>query len=56
LKNSTSDEHYAPVGAALIWTLEQGLGDSFTDETREAWLIAYTAIAETMKAGAANSA
>jgi nitric oxide dioxygenase len=50
------DEHYAPVGAALIWTLQQGLGESFTDETREAWLRAYTAIAETMKAGAASPA
>jgi nitric oxide dioxygenase len=50
------DEHYAPVGMALIWTLEQGLGESFTDETREAWLLAYAAIAETMKAGAANAA
>src|SRR5579863_8022656 len=23
-------EHYGPVGAALLWTLEQGLGDDFT--------------------------
>ncbi|HWG07054.1 MAG TPA: globin family protein, partial [Beijerinckiaceae bacterium] len=22
-------EHYAPVGAALVWTLEQGLGSDF---------------------------
>lgn len=47
------DEHYGPVGAALIWTLEQGLGDSFTPETRDAWLSAYTAIADTMKAAVA---
>ena len=26
-------EHYAPVGAALLWTLEQGLGDEFTPAT-----------------------
>jgi hemoglobin-like flavoprotein len=25
--------HYAPVGEALIWTLEQGLGDDFTGNT-----------------------
>jgi len=41
--------HYETVGAALIWVLEQGLGDAFTDEVREAWLIAYDLIATTMK-------
>ena len=25
-----TDEHYETVGAALIWTLQRGLGDSFT--------------------------
>ncbi len=44
--------HYETVGAALIWVLEQGLGDAFTDETREAWLIAYDVIASTMKQAA----
>ena len=24
------EEHYTTVGAALLWTLEQGLGDAFT--------------------------
>ncbi len=43
------DEHYATVGSALIWTLEQGLGDDFTPETRDAWLAVYTVLAETMK-------
>jgi nitric oxide dioxygenase len=41
-------EHYTPVGAALIHTLEQGLGDAFTDEVREAWLAAYTMLADFM--------
>jgi len=44
-----ADEHFAPVGAALIWTLEQGLGDGFTPETREAWVTAYGALAGVMK-------
>jgi hemoglobin-like flavoprotein len=40
---------YQPVGAALIWTLEQGLGrDAFTDEIREAWLAAYTVLSGAM--------
>src|ERR1700728_1937501 len=30
-------EHYAPVGAALLWTLEQGLGADFTPEVGAAW-------------------
>jgi hemoglobin-like flavoprotein len=42
------DEHYAPVGAALLWTLEQGLGDAFTPATRDAWATAYGILAETM--------
>jgi nitric oxide dioxygenase len=32
---------YAPVGAALLWTLEQGLGASWTPETAQAWTDAY---------------
>ena len=46
------DSHYATVGAALIWTLGQGLGPAFTDEVKEAWTAVYTILADTMKAGA----
>ena len=42
-------EHFAPVGAALIWTLEQGLGEAFTPETRAAWLEAYGTLAGVMQ-------
>ena len=38
------DEQYQTVGAALIWTLEQGLGDAFTDDVNDAWLAAYTTL------------
>jgi nitric oxide dioxygenase len=41
-------DHYVPVGAALIWTLEQGLGDDSTPETRDAWIEAYTALSGVM--------
>ena len=34
-------EHYPVVGAALLWTLEQGLGDGWTPELAEAWSTAY---------------
>ena len=43
------DEHYDTVGAALLWTLEQGLGDGFTPEVREAWTVVYDLLATTMK-------
>jgi nitric oxide dioxygenase len=45
-------EHYATVGAALIWTLEQGLGPDFTLATRRAWIAAYSLLAWTMIAAA----
>ena len=38
-------EHYQPVGEALIWTLEQGLGADFTPEVKGAWTKVYTALA-----------
>ena len=50
------DGHYDTVGAALIWTLEQGLGDAFTNPTREAWVTVYGILASTMKAAAADVA
>jgi len=49
------DKHYDTVGAALLWTLEKGLGDAFTPETKEAWATVYGILATTMKK-AANEA
>lgn len=40
--------HYQPVGEALIWTLEQALGDDLSKDAREAWLAAYTLLAQVM--------
>lgn len=40
--------HYAPVGTALLWTLEQGLGPEFTPEVKAAWTETYTALAGVM--------
>jgi len=42
--------HYAPVGAALLWTLEKGLGADFTPEVKAAWTETYTALAGVMTA------
>ena len=44
------DDHYTPVGAALLWTLEQGLGADFAPDVKSAWTEAYTALAGVMKA------
>lgn len=41
--------HYDTVGAALIDTLEAGLGDDFTPEVKAAWIEVYTVLATTMK-------
>ncbi len=43
-----SEEHYATVGAALLWTLERGLGAEFTPAVREAWTTTYSLLANTM--------
>lgn len=41
-------EHYAPVGAALLWTLEKGLGADFTPEIKAAWTDTYTVLTGVM--------
>ena len=46
---------YNVVGAALLWTLEQGLGEAFTDEVKNAWAAVYDVLAGAMKAGAAEA-
>ena len=42
-------EHYGPVGEALLWTLEQGLGDAFTPAVKAAWTKVYGVLAEVMR-------
>jgi hemoglobin-like flavoprotein len=49
-------EHYSTVGAALLWTLEQGLGDAFTRELRDAWAAVYGVLAQAMKDAAYGAA
>ncbi len=46
------DAHYATVGGALLLTLEQGLGDAFTPDTRAAWTEMYGIVSRTMIEGA----
>ncbi|QDL91354.1 hemin receptor [Paroceanicella profunda] len=42
------EAHYAIVGEALLETLADELGDSFTEETRAAWAEAYALLAGVM--------
>ena len=51
-----TDDHYDTVATALLWTLERGLGDAFTDDTRNAWIKTYTLLSTTMKEAAAQPA
>jgi hemoglobin-like flavoprotein len=44
-----TDAHYATVGGALLWTLEQGLGPDFTPDVKSAWTTVYGVLATTMK-------
>src|SRR3954452_24569678 len=48
--------HYATVGAALLWTLEQGLGPAFTPDVRDAWVAVYTLLADVMQTPLAKAA
>src|SRR5262245_2459315 len=51
-----SADHYAPVGAAILWTLEQGLGSAFSPDVKAAWTEAYYALAGAMRQGEAGVA
>jgi hemoglobin-like flavoprotein len=42
------DEAYAPVGEALLWTLDYGLGEAFTTEVRDAWTALYGVLSRCM--------
>jgi hemoglobin-like flavoprotein len=50
------DVDYDTVGAALLWTLQQGLGPAFTPEVKSAWTTVYGLLASTMKAAAQSVA
>jgi hemoglobin-like flavoprotein len=45
-------EHYEAVGAALLWTLEKGLGPAFTADVRNAWVAVYGTLSHVMQEAA----
>lgn len=46
------DEHYGPVGQALVWTLATVLGDDFDKEAEEAWTALYGSVRDVMTSAA----
>jgi len=50
-----TDAHYDTVRAALISTLQQGLGDVWTEEVKAAWVQAYSLVSGVMRAGTARA-
>ena len=55
VRYGVAESHYDTVGAALLWTLEMGLGEGFTAETRAAWATVYALLATTMKDAARDA-
>lgn len=49
-------EHYNTVGEALLWTLEQGLGDAFTPDVKFAWTEVYGLLSGVMQKATADVA
>ena len=49
-------EHYNSVGQALLWTLNEGLGEEFTPEVEEAWIETYVTLSTVMQEAATTAA
>jgi len=50
------DRHYDTVEVALLWTLEQVLGEAWNEAVRDAWSDAYRVVAEVMKSASTRAA
>lgn len=48
------EAHYDTVGAALLYTLEAGLGEKWNEDLKTAWAELYTDLAVTMKKAASE--
>jgi hemoglobin-like flavoprotein len=46
--------HYASVGAALLWTLQQGLASAWSSDVEAAWSAAYALLSDVMQQAAAQ--
>jgi len=50
-----TDAHYDSVGAALLWTLEQGLGRAWTPAVASAWTEVYGMLSDIMRRAPARA-
>jgi len=48
--------HFGLVAVALLWALDRSLGEAFTAEVEEAWIVAYMALAGIMRAAMREAA
>lgn len=48
-------DSFGPVGEALLWTLEKGLGEAFTPTVKRAWAEIYGALMATMRLSARSN-
>jgi hemoglobin-like flavoprotein len=55
VKYGVQDRHYSYVGAALLMTLEKGLGNAWNDEVKDAWTTCFGILSSAMM-NAAGSA
>ena len=50
------DYHFTTAAHALIWALEQELGEQYSDAVRDAWIVAYDLISQAMIEGLVGGA
>ncbi len=55
VKYGVEEKHYSCVGEALLWTLEKGLGKSWTNEVKQAWTMCYGILSTAMINAAGNA-
>jgi hemoglobin-like flavoprotein len=48
VKYGVTPEQYQPVGEALLWTLEKGLGTNWNEELAKAWKLCYVTLSGAM--------
>ena len=48
IQYGVKEEHYAVVGSALLWTLEKGLEQHWTEDLKDAWTTCYTILSSAM--------
>jgi hemoglobin-like flavoprotein len=54
IKYGVLPKHYPMVGSSLLKSLEYALGSGWTDEVKQAWIEAYTAVTQLMLDGSEN--